>query len=453
MKLFRGILACLVALPLALAALDHDSGLILGTLPSCAAKCLVNNVLQSTCGLDDVECTCTNEHLQAQIEKCVLAESPPVTKNTTMNLCGAPVRSEKAGFVVLNDVMGTLSGVFCLTRFVTKFAYKLPFGIDDLLMLITMLLSIPCICINSYGLAPNGIGTDIWTLTPDQITSFGRNFYALAVMYFLLQTTLKLTLVFFYLRIFPAAEFRRTLWGTVAFITAYGITFVLVAIFQCQPISYFWTKWDHGHEGKCASINAITWSSAAINIAMDFWILGLPLTQLRKMSLDWRKKIAIGLMFSAGIFVTIMSILRLYATIVAGRDPQNNVSWEYSPAIKWSTIETNVGIWCACMPTIRVLFVRLFPKILGETTRYINYGSSKGPNSRAPGKSGHQMSLGTTSKVDRAPHGKISPSGIVCDRTYDVEYADNDEAYLVHMKELNLPIHGTRSGAESSESL
>jgi len=36
MKLFRGILACLVALPLVLAALDHDSGLILGTLPSCA---------------------------------------------------------------------------------------------------------------------------------------------------------------------------------------------------------------------------------------------------------------------------------------------------------------------------------------------------------------------------------------------------------------------------------
>lgn len=226
---------------------------------------------------------------------------PPVTKNTTMNLCGAPVRSEKAGFILLNDVMGTLSGVFCLTRFVTKFAYKLPFGIDDMLMLITMLLSIPCICINSYGLAHNGIGTDIWTLTPDQITSFGRNFYALAIMYFLLQTTLKLTLVFFYLRIFPAAEFRRTLWGTVAFITAYGITFVLVAVFQCQPISYFWTKWDHEHEGKCASINAITWSSAAINIAMDFWILGLPLTQLRKMSLDWRKKIAIGLMFSAGI--------------------------------------------------------------------------------------------------------------------------------------------------------
>ena len=81
------------------------------------------------------------------------------------------------------------------------------------------------------------------------------------------------------------------------------------------------------------------------------------------------------------------------------------------------------------------------------------YGSSKGANSRAPGKSGNQLSLGTTSKVDRAPRAKISPSGITCDRTYDVEYADNDEAYLVHMKELNLPFHGNRSGAESSESL
>jgi hypothetical protein len=168
-------------------------------------------------------------------------------------------------------------------------------------MFITILVAIPCIIINSYYLAPAGIGTDIWTLTPTQITDFGYWFYIIGMMYFVLQTPLKLTLVFFYLRIFPSTGMRRVLWGTVAFTVAYGFTFTLVVIFQCHPINHFWLKWDGMHEGSCVSVNGIAWSSSAINIAMDFWILGLPLSQLKKMNLDWKKKAGIGMMFSVGV--------------------------------------------------------------------------------------------------------------------------------------------------------
>lgn len=228
------------------------------------------------------------------------AYTPSDTKNTTMALCGAPVRNDGSGFLRLNDVMGTFSGVFVLIRFATKIGYRIPLGIDDLFVGITMVFSIPCIVINSYGLGPAGLGTDIWTLTPTQITDFGRWFYVIAILYFVVQTSLKLTLIFFYLRIFPSTGVRRVLWGTVAFIAAYGLAFILVTIFQCQPINHFWVKWDGEHKGKCASINGITFTSAAINIAMDFWILGIPLSQLKGMNLDWRKKIGVGMMFSVG---------------------------------------------------------------------------------------------------------------------------------------------------------
>jgi glucan phosphoethanolaminetransferase (alkaline phosphatase superfamily) len=197
--------------------------------------------------------------------------------------------------------MGIITGIFVFQRFATKLFWKLPLGLDDLFILLVMCFAIPSITINSYGLAPNGMGRDIWTLTADQITHFGMFFYIMAILYFALQTTLKLSMLFFYLRIFPTRNVRRLLWGTVAFTILFGLVFVFVAIFQCKPVNYFWTKWDGEHVGTCADVNAITVSSAAINIALDIWIMGVPLSQLKQMNLDWRKKIGVGMMFSVGV--------------------------------------------------------------------------------------------------------------------------------------------------------
>ncbi|RGP58741.1 hypothetical protein FLONG3_11405, partial [Fusarium longipes] len=304
MKLLHGILAGLVASPLAFAALDEKAASLIGSLPNCASKCLVTSVLASDCGLDDVKCTCESPALQKEIEKCVRAtctiRESLSTKNATMILCDAPVRDVRPDFVRTNTVMGIISGICVIIRFGTKIVYSLAMGLDDLFIMITMILAAFCICVNAFGAAPSGIGTDIWTLTPDQITSFGMWFWTLVLTYFILQTTMKLSLLFFYLRIFPSKGVRKALWATVIFITANGIAFALVATFQCRPINHFWTKWDGTKEGWCASVNGVAWSNGAINIASDFVILGVPLSQLRKLNLDWKKKVGVGMMFSVG---------------------------------------------------------------------------------------------------------------------------------------------------------
>ncbi|KAI3573956.1 hypothetical protein IWW34DRAFT_884725 [Fusarium oxysporum f. sp. albedinis] len=437
MQLMQGaILACLVALPVSLAQSSSDSAL--AQLPDCATKCFASAHADSECSPTDTTCRCTNEKLQQDITICVAGtctvKEAMFTKNATMTACGAPVRNRTPSFVTENAILGVLSGLFVFQRFATKIFYKLPLGLDDWFILLTILVGIPCMAINSHGLAPNGMGKDIWTLAPDQITKFSMFFHTMATLYFALMTLLKLSLLFFYLRIFPTPVVRKALWGTVAFTCAFGLVYVFVAIFQCQPISYFWTKWDGEHEGKCANINAVTWSNASINIALDFYILGIPLSQLRALNLDWRKKIGVGMMFSVGIFVTVMSILRLVATLKLGTA---NPTWEFFELSRWSTIEINVGIICACMPSLRVLLVRLFPKLLGTSQRYYNYGGNK-PTGGNTNKS-RTLPLGTnaTSQVDRSQRGRIDRAGITCHRTYEVEYGDNDETLLVYMKDLD----------------
>ena len=48
----------------------------------------------------------------------------------------------------------------------------------------------------------------------------------------------------------------------------------------------------------------------------------------------------------------------------------------------WSTIEINVGIICACMPTLRLLLVRLFP-VLGGSRSAGKYYNASGGNTKS----------------------------------------------------------------------
>ena len=53
----------------------------------------------------------------------------------------------------------------------------------------------------------------------------------------------------------------------------------------------------------------------------------------------------------------------------------NNPTWDQASVVDWSNIEINVGIMCTCLPTVRALLTRAFPKVL-ETTRGSSQSSS-----------------------------------------------------------------------------
>lgn len=239
--------------------------------------------------------------------------------------------------------MVSLAGAFVVVRFAFKLLFsRLDIGYDDWCVLATLLSAIPSAIITVYGTVKHGLGQDIWALQPEEITKMLKYFYIMASLYFTQVTLLKLSLTFFYIRVFPSPGVQRLLWGTVTFVVLWGFAFVLTAIFQCRPISYFWNKWDGLHEGTCLQINAITSSNAGISIVLDFWILGIPLWQLWGLKLHWKKKVGVALMFCVGTFVTIVSILRLQALVHFAAS--SNASWEFYDVSVWSSVEICVGI-------------------------------------------------------------------------------------------------------------
>jgi hypothetical protein len=193
-----------------------------------------------------------------------------------------------------------VSAIFVIQRFAYKIWARLDLGTDDWLTLVTLLSGVPSTIITARAVVPNGMGRDIWTLTADQITNFGKFFFIMEINYFFQVASLKLALLFFYVRIFPSALVRRLLWGTIVFTVIFGLTFIFMATFQCTPVEYYWQKWDREHTGSCLNINILAWSNAAISIALDGWMLAIPLWQLNNLNLNWKRKIGVGLMFCVG---------------------------------------------------------------------------------------------------------------------------------------------------------
>ena len=112
---------------------------------------------------------------------------------------------------------------------------------------------------------------------------------------------IKLSLSLFYLYIFPGTRTRRLLIGTSIFNVIFGFTFVTTAIFQCSPVHHYWTQYvDATSRGRCININLFAWINAALAIAVDVWMIAIPLSQIKKLELHWKKKIGVAIMFLIG---------------------------------------------------------------------------------------------------------------------------------------------------------
>jgi hypothetical protein len=62
--------------------------------------------------------------------------------------------------------------------------------------------------------------------------------------------------------------------------------------------------------------------------------------------------------------VTIVSFLRLAS--IQKYASTSNPTWDQWDIVWWSTIEVEVGLICTCLPTMRLILVRIAPRMFGS---------------------------------------------------------------------------------------
>ena len=142
-----------------------------------------------------------------------------------------------------------------------------------------------------------------------------------------------------------------------------------------------------------------------------------------------------------------VSILRLQSLLHFAKS--QNPTWDNLAVSQWSTVEINVGMICACMPSLRVLLVRLFPKLLGSTQHsnakyYANSHSHVGGN----------ISINRSGKSANTSQTGGKENGITYSQTYTVQYGnqfEHDETHLVQLSDLDAEAMKSTSRISESE--
>lgn len=217
--------------------------------------------------------------------------------------CGRPPRDKSHQYNATSIALCTITGILVFARLIFKqwFSSQRKLNVDDWLIFATVSVGLPCTILNITGLTANGLGKDVWNVSQSNLVDFARFFFIQQILYLYLMMTIKSSLIYFYLTIFPTKRVRILLWSTFGVNIAWGITCILVTVFQCVPVENYWLRYlQQDSSGQCLNMNLLGWTNGAVSVAIDLWIIGIPLSQLTKLDLHWKKKIGAVVMFLTG---------------------------------------------------------------------------------------------------------------------------------------------------------
>jgi len=141
----------------------------------------------------------------------------------------------------------------------------------------------------------------------------------------------------------------------------------------------------------------IVLSANIVKVFFDVLITTLPIPLIARMKISRRQKWGIICLLSLGYVVTAAGILRTYYTWLLTTAPLGDETWDLYPAFLATSIETDLSIICACVPTLRPLIRRIWN--LGST---ISTSKMASYESRTFGSS-HKKAMHTEPLVKDTP--------------------------------------------------
>ncbi|KAI4110553.1 MAG: hypothetical protein LQ345_006978 [Seirophora villosa] len=287
----------------------------------------------------------------------------------------------------LNALLWTLTAVGILLsvgRFAIRYASAGRFHLDDASHLLSVLLLVGLAAAYTHGFPYSARIASIGRKeeeAPPLTDPFYRHYLQLrlvvTLLVFMVLWSVKATFLIFYRLLFDVSQtFLRLWWVAVAltfatFWVCIGSTFTL-----CGSAS------DLYDFRKCSSAKALHdirttykyW--CALNVGTDLIVMALPLYMLSGLQLRPTQKAILGGVFSLGLVVPIVDILRTVESLESGT---------FSGVALWSSLEVTIAVIVASLPLYRVLLTpkgrnNIRSRLSGE--RYKDVGDSPAETQR-----------------------------------------------------------------------
>ncbi|KAI9883188.1 MAG: swr complex subunit [Watsoniomyces obsoletus] len=196
-----------------------------------------------------------------------------------------------------------------------------------------------------------GYGRHVVAIGPENVTNVLKGTFAFQWFYIITLTLIRSSIVLFYLRIFGTSRYRWIFIAVEVYILAFCVAMWGVILGQCTPIR---KQWYPMTPGKCLPYKGLSESASALNVLGDMLVLIAPIPIIWRLQASTRRKWAVTSVFVLGGMVCIVSFIRLFYTrkVLQSLD----FTWDGWEGGILSVIEPNVGLVCACLPTILPLF-------------------------------------------------------------------------------------------------
>jgi len=232
-------------------------------------------------------------------------------------------------------------------------------------------------------------------LSPSLQLGFG----SLIVYQFTIAAT-KISICFFYLRLFSDQTAKRCIYLTMCIILLYTIPTELFTIFQCKPVQGYW---DKKVNAKCLNTLPAFYINSISNILVDIWLIIFVAPRVWKLSIAKKQKLALLTVVTFSWLVVVAAMVRVvrlsnvFRSVSASGGDQ---TWDFYDISIWTGLEVSMGIFCVSAPAMKPIFRRYAPGLLSLYTNKNNtYPHSHTPETYASRKqhsnpsSGHRWIL------------------------------------------------------------
>ncbi|KAH6690622.1 fucose permease [Plectosphaerella plurivora] len=306
-----------------------------------------------------------------------------------------------------------LASVFVFARLFCRYFIVKNLTWDDKIMVLAWLFTFGLCFTICFG-TTQGLGMYDDDIPLHNENALRRCEYVFSILYNPALMAMKTSILVFYLRLSKNTQkvLRYASWVTLVIVNLSGAVLTLINIFQCRPVSAAWQPLEAN--GSCVPLLIEFICTAPINIITNLVIVALPIPVLTGMRLPPRQKYILVFTFSLGIFVTVVDVVRIYylqqavSSIPSGVQTDAkfggtpNFAWNSSLSFMWSAVEVNVGMICACIPTLKPLIIKILPAMIID-----------------PNGTRHSMSSAKDDSLDTPSRNRNGSDGIVSPATPD----------------------------------
>ncbi|KAJ5312309.1 hypothetical protein N7508_003139 [Penicillium antarcticum] len=275
-----------------------------------------------------------------------------------------------------NALVGTAVAIailqifFVVARLGTRCMQRMKLGVDDYLVLLSLVAGLAKSTIYIIMLTIGGMGYhyDFISKITEKDLLLEKGFFAIEILDYPFNITpAKIALLIFYVRIFSVRKFQVSAYIVGFLVLGVGLATFIRAFFECRYTSIFGTT-SVTNETCFHGVVAFRILSP-LNSLTGLLILVLPMPFVWKLHAPRGQKIALtGIFLLSGIGV-VASILRMAVYFTDYPAVAHNLDPTWIP-IKWgvlAVIEGGVVLIAACLMSIWPLLTRLMPRRVQAT--------------------------------------------------------------------------------------